>query len=196
MRDLRVDDQRSALLDVSCETMERVPDVIQVFEEVQMVGIDIEDQAVPGLQAEETVGVFTGFRNKVLRTSDTDIAADLFQDTAHGDRGIQIRLQKDAGQHGGRSGLAVGACDSNGILVVGHDLAQKLGAGEHGNAHLDGPDIFRVVMMDRCRIDHDIRVRGNILRLLREGDPGSLGDEQIRERRLLHVRTRDGETFF
>ena len=87
--------------------MERAPDVIQVFEEVQMIFLDVQDDADLREEREKTVGVFAGFRNKVFRTSDTDIAADLFQDTAHGDRGIQIRLQKDAGQHGGRSGLAV-----------------------------------------------------------------------------------------
>ena len=72
-----------------------MPDVIQILKEVQMIRVDIEDHSDLRFKAQETVGILTGLRHKILGASDTDIAADLLQDPAYGDGRIKVGLKQD-----------------------------------------------------------------------------------------------------
>ena len=135
-----------------------MPDIFQILEEVQMVRVDIEDHADLRLETQETVGIFTGFRDKILGASHTDIAADLLQDAANGYSRIKVGLQQDAGQHGRGRGLAVSPGDGSGIAVIRHDLSEQLRPRQHGDAHLNRPCVFRVVRMNCRGIHHDVCV--------------------------------------
>ncbi len=92
--------------------------------------------------------------------ADAHIAADVLQDAADGQGGIQARAQQDLAHHGGGSGLAVGAADGDGGLVMLHDLAQKLAPGEAGEEPGVGLLIFRIVRVDGGGEDHAVNPPG------------------------------------
>ena len=60
-------------------------DVLQILEEIQVILLNIKNDADFRKEVKETVGVFTGFRDKCTGTSNPDIPADCLQDSAHGD---------------------------------------------------------------------------------------------------------------
>ena len=47
-----------------CETAERAADIFQIFEKIQMVCVNIENQRHFREKAQKTVGILTGFRDK------------------------------------------------------------------------------------------------------------------------------------
>ena len=46
--------------------MERIPNVIDILEEVHMIFFDVQDNAVFRMEIQETVGVFAGFCQKYI----------------------------------------------------------------------------------------------------------------------------------
>ena len=48
--------------------MERIPNVIDILEEVHMIFFDVQDNAVFRMEIQETVGVFAGFCQKYIWT--------------------------------------------------------------------------------------------------------------------------------
>ena len=58
--------------------MEGMSDVFQIFEEVQMILFYIKNDTDLREEVKKTVCVLTGFRNKCLRFTDTDVTTDCF----------------------------------------------------------------------------------------------------------------------
>ena len=56
--------------------MERITDISQVFEEIQMIFVNIQDYADLREEMQETVRIFTGFCDKIFRITYTDVTAD------------------------------------------------------------------------------------------------------------------------
>ena len=55
--------------------LKRSPDVIQILEEIQMIFFYIKDECYIPEKVQKTVGIFAGFRDKVFRVSQTEVAS-------------------------------------------------------------------------------------------------------------------------
>ena len=109
VRNVRIDDQSAVFWKKLGEFPEGAADIIKIFEKVQVIRINIQDDADLREEMQEAVGVLTGFRDKESRITHPDVAADGFQDTSYGNGRIQISRKKDVGEHGCGGGLAVSA---------------------------------------------------------------------------------------
>ena len=65
--DISIDDQSSVLWKKLRKLVERTADIVQILEEIQMILVNIENNAYLWKEMKETVGVFAGFRNEQLR---------------------------------------------------------------------------------------------------------------------------------
>ncbi len=175
-------DQRAVSGQELCKTVEGAADIMNIFKEIQMILFYIKDDADFREKTQETVGILTGFRDKIFGRTHTDIAADRFIDTADGKCRIGLVLQKDPGDHGGGGSLAVGAADGNGHLVIFHHLAQKLRTGQGRDAQSAGGSQFRIVGTNRAGIDDQVDVCRDILRLLAVMHDGALLLQRVCER--------------
>ena len=128
--------------------------VVQILEKVEMVGINVENDADGREEAQKAVGVFAGFCDKKIASANSDIAADGFKHAADGDGRIQRSLHCNVGEHGGSGGFSVCSRNSHTGLVIAHHLSEKLGTGQHGDAGRLRCRKFGIVGMN-CRCIHD-----------------------------------------
>ena len=108
-----------------CKASERMTDVLNIFEKVQMIGIHIQDHADFWEKAEKAVGIFAGLGHKGLRLPHTDIASDGRKNAAYADGRVAGSFQKDLGNHGSGCGLAMSTGNGDGCLVIAHDLPKS-----------------------------------------------------------------------
>ncbi len=94
MIDPAVDDQKAVSGKDLGKSSEGMADIVDVFEEVHMILLDVEDDADARKKAQKGVGVLAGFRHKIVGPADADISPDGFQDPADGQGGVGIRSQK------------------------------------------------------------------------------------------------------
>ncbi len=153
---LPIDNQTAVLRQKLRKFPEGIPDIVQVPEKVQVIGLNIQDNADSGEKIEKTVGVFTGFRDKITGFSYTHIAPDILQYAADGQSGIQVSLEQNLADHGGGSGLAMGAADGNGHLVIFHNLSHKLSPGEAGKLFFMGGNVFGIIRKNGAGKNHAI----------------------------------------
>ena len=137
--------------------MEGTADVRKILEEIEVVGVDVQNDADARIKREETVRVFAGLSHEIFGLSHADVAADAVVDAADRDGRIKTGFHQDFRDKAGRRGLAVRSGDCGREVVVAADLSQELCPGEHRNAELTRGDIFRIVGMDRrrknCRVN-------------------------------------------
>ena len=95
IRNIAADDQGSVSGQLLCKQLKGMADIVQVLEEIQMVRVNIQDDADLGEKAQKAVGVLTGLCDKGLGPAHTDIAVNGRQYSAHRDRRVGISLQKD-----------------------------------------------------------------------------------------------------
>ena len=184
---ITVDDQRAVLRKEFRELAEGMTDVLQVFEEVEMILLDIQDHADLREEVKEAVGVFAGLCDKCLRTAHTDIASDGFQDATDRDGRIHIARKKDVGDHGCGRCLAMGSGYGDRRFIIRHQLPQEFRAGQHRDLSGNRFDEFRVGTVDGCGVDHAVDIRCDILRLLSVCDPCSFGFQLFRQCRLFGI---------
>ena len=76
MADLSIDNQSAVIRKKLRKGMERIADVVNIFKEVHMVFLDIQDDTDLREEVMVAVCIFTGFCDKDLGAADTDIAVD------------------------------------------------------------------------------------------------------------------------
>ena len=145
---------------VGGEFPEGLLDVLNILEKVQMVGLNIGDDRHGGEEFQERVIVFAGLHDDCVALAHA-VAGGLQQGqgAADHDGGILLRGHHDMGAHGGGGGLAVGAGDAQGVIVVPHYGAPGLRPLEHRDSTAAGLYDLRVVVMDGRGADDELRVR-------------------------------------
>ena len=131
-------------------------DFVNILVTIQVICIDVEHNGDVRLHFQEGTTEFAGFGQKCAAAADPRRAADGVELTADMDRGIQAALHQHLGQHGGGAGFAMGAADTNGLLIAFHQLAQQ-------HAALDGRDTqpvrlhpFWIIAGSGAGINHQI----------------------------------------
>ena len=96
---LPVAHQESVRLDPASETGERLDNMLEVFEVVEVIGFDIEDRSEVGLQLQELVGKLAGLDDQVLTKSDAAITAQDFRGSPDHKRRIEVGSSKQVDAH-------------------------------------------------------------------------------------------------
>ena len=133
-------------------------DVPQILEEIQMVGLYIQNYCHGGVKAEEAVAVFTGFQNNGVTVAHPVAGVEQGQCPADHHGGVQLRRHENVGAHGSGGGFAVGAGNAQGIGVFLHQGAPGLRPLVDGDAPGDGTGDLRVAVVDGGGADHKIAV--------------------------------------
>ena len=116
-------------------------------ENVGMVVLDVGDDGDARAQPEEHIVVLVGLDDEDVAPAGAAVAAKTGQDAADDDGGIATGLQQEVGDEAGGRGLAVGTGDGNARLL-GHEVAEEIGALEDGQAGGAGGHKFGVVLRD------------------------------------------------
>ena len=161
-----------------CKLVERVDDVVDVLEEVEMILLDVQDDRNGRREAQEGIGVLAALRDEAALAADAERAADGGQVAADHDRRVHLRLDGHHGHHRGRGGLAVGAGEADDIVVVAHDVAPGLCALHDRDAELVCADDLGVFVVNGGGA-HD---QGRALDVLRPVLIGDRGAERLETR--------------
>ena len=140
---------------------------------VHMIHLHIEDHSNGGIEVQEGIHIFTGFKNEILFSSHAESAAHGLHCGTRKHGRIHIRVHKDLGTHGGTGALAVHARNADTVTVPHHEIAHKIRTGNGRNTTLTGAKIFGIVLGDRHGINHRI-IGLHITRIMRVKDLDSL----------------------
>ena len=136
----------------SAKRAEGVLDIRQVLEKVQMVRLHVQDDGHRGEEVQEGVAVLAGLQDDgVSRGPPGSPQCSRGRVPPIMTVGSSRGRHEDVGAHGGGGGLAVGAGDAQGVLIVLHDGAPGLGPLIDGDAPGDGPGDLGVARRGRRR---------------------------------------------
>ena len=170
---------------------EGVLHILQVFEEIQMVGLHIQDHRHGGVEGQEGIVILTGLHNDGVAVAHPMPGVQQGQGAADHDGGVLIRGHHDVGAHGGGGGFAVGAGNAQGVAVVLGDGAPGLGPLKDRDAQRMGPDDLRVIVMDGGSAHHELNFPGDIFRLVADGHRDALLRQAHDVLVPVHVRAAD-----
>ena len=151
------------------ERAERVDDVVQVLEKVEVVLLHVEHDRDRRRKAQERIAVFAAFSHKAALAADAQRAADGGQVAADHDRRVKAGLHGHQRHHRGRGGLAVRARETHDVIIVAHQVAPCLGALHHRDAQLVRTDNLGVIIV-HSRGAHDERRALDVFRPVLIGD--------------------------
>ena len=178
-----VDDQGSVLRNQLGKSAEGAADIVQILEKVQMVSVDIKDDADLRVQREKAVGVFAGLCDEVIRVPYAYISVNGFQNSSHRNRGIVLCAEENFGNHGGCCCFAMRTRYCYGAAIIAHDFSEELGSCEMRNIELPGLLEFRIVRVNGCGKYNKIKVRRDVLCLLADQNLNAVGGKLFCDRR-------------
>ena len=111
---------------------------------VEVVGLDVGDDARLGWQGEERAVALVGLGDEDVAGAEVGVAAGLVELAADRERRVGAAVLQRDGEHRGGRGLAVRARDGD-AAVARHDGGERLGAAHHAHAALAGRDPLGVV---------------------------------------------------
>ena len=124
----------------------------------------------------EAVGIFARLCDKITAVSDADVASYIGEDAADRQCGIYICTEQDIGQHGSSCRLSVCTADSDGKMVILHQLAQQLRPAQGRDPFFMHGYILRIVGVNGSCKDCKINVVGDVF--------GALADKYLDTRVL------------
>ena len=172
------------------EGAEGVLHVVQILEEVQVIGLDVEDHRHGGEEGEEGVAVLAALQDDGVPVAHPVAGAQQGQGAADHHRGVHPGGHDDVGAHGGGGGLAVGARDAQGVLVAPHDGSPGLGPLKDGDARGAGGGDFGVFVVDGGGADHQLRAL-DVLPPVADGHGDAQGAQVLHRGAVAHVRAGD-----
>ena len=157
-----IDDQCAVSRKELCETAERMTDIINVLEEIQMICIHVQDNADFREKAQKTICIFACFCDKSFRFTYTDISADCRKNPTNTDGRIAVTCKKNMRYHRCCSSFSMcsGNCDR--CVVISHDLSKKFCTGKHRNTFFFSTGKLRIVRMNGCGINDYIYTFSNV----------------------------------
>ena len=132
------------------EAAEGVLNVVQVLEEVQMVGLDVENDRDGGEEAQKRVAVFAALGDDGVAVADAVAGVEQRQRTADHYGGVGVRRHEDVCRHAGGGRFAVRAGDAQGVAVAVHDRAPRLRPLKDRDAACDRAGDLGIVIVRRC----------------------------------------------
>ncbi len=193
--DRTVDDQCTIRLCVLCKKPEGMTDIGKILKEIQMLCLNVEDDAVFRTEIQKAVRVLTCLRQKRLGVADAQIAAERFEDTSDRDGRIGVCREQDLADHGGGRGLSVRAGNCDGLIVIVHDLTEQLGACQHRDMLLLCSLPLRIILADRRSVYNKINAVYNVIGTLSVKNLNAFLVEMACQIRFLGIGTGYGKSF-
>ena len=153
---IAIDDNQSIFRRQQAKFMERMDDIIQIFKEVQVVGLDIEHDRNGGSKRQKRVAILTRFGHKAAVSPNAQSTTNRRQITAHHNCRVKRRLHGNQCHH--RSGRRFAMCtrQADNVLIIGHQATPSLCAFHDRYAQLMRAGNFGVIVM-YCRCANDQR---------------------------------------
>ena len=155
-----------------------------------MVFLDVQHHSQGGEEIQEGVAVLAALHDNGVALAHAVACLQQGQVAADHNGGIGLGLHHNMGDHGGGSGLAVGAGDADGILVCLHDLAPGLSALKDGDAGGACSGDLGVVVVGGGGADDAVSAF-DVLGLMTDADGDALVDQLLGGSGSGHVRTGD-----
>lgn len=157
-----VDDQARGQV---TELVEALFDVVERFEIIQMIRVNVGDDGDERIQLEEGVDIFARLADDDVAVTDVAVAAEEGQ-LAADDRGrVKARADQKLAEHGGGRGLAVSARDRDRAVVSAGDDTQHDRSLDGGDILLLSRDKLGIVFFDSGGVDDQLRAL-DVLRLV------------------------------
>ena len=121
-----------------------------------MVGIDVQHHGQGGMQLQKAAAELTGLCQESVALAHTGAAADGIQHAADVNAGIQPTFHQDLTEHGRGGGLSVGAAHAYRMGIPFHQLPQKKGTLQGGNAKFGALLPFWVVLRNGSGIGYQV----------------------------------------
>lgn len=141
---------------------------MQVLEEVQMVGLDVENDRDGGEEAQERVAVFAALGDDGVAVADAVAGVEQRQCAADHHGGVGVRSHEDVCRHAGGGRFAVRAGDAQGVAVAVHDRAPRLRTLKDRDAACDRAGDLGIVVVDGGGADDKIGI-AEIVRRVTDG---------------------------
>ena len=114
--------------------VERLLDLVQILEVIQMVFFDIQNHSQRGEEIQERVAILAAFQHDGITVTHTVTCVKQGEITTDHNSGIRLSCHQDVGHHRSGTGLAVGTGNTNCVLIGLHNLAPGLGPFKNGDA--------------------------------------------------------------
>ena len=173
--------------------VEGILHIRQIFEIVQMIRFHIQHDGHRGEEIQERIAILAAFQQDGIAVAHPVAGVQQRQIAADHHRRIHIRFHQNVGQHRCGGGFAVGAGNTDRILVGTHNHTPGLGTLEDRNTLGAGGGNFRIVIMGRCGTNYAASAF-DIFCPVANGNVDALGDQFIRRNRRIHIRAGDGQT--
>ena len=193
VRVLGVGDDASVLRSAQRELAEGVLHVGQILKEVQMVGLNVEDDGDGRVEGQEGGIILAGFHDYRVAAANAVPRVQKRQRTAYHNGRVTVGSHKDMGAHGGRRCLAVGAGDAQSVAVALGYCAPSLRPLEYGDAQLMRADYLRIVIMNGGRAHDEFDVVGDVRSVMPDVDMDAVGAQGHDVRVLVHIRTHNAD---
>jgi hypothetical protein len=175
------------------EAAEGVLNVVQVLEEVQMVGLDVENDRDGGEEAQERVAVFAALGDDGVAVADAVAGVEQRQCAADHHGGVGVRSHEDVRRHAGGGRFAVRAGDAQGVAVAVHDRAPRLRTLKDRDAACDRAGDLGIVVVDGSGADNKIGI-AEIVRRVTDGDGNAQRAQVLHGGGVVHVAALHGES--
>ena len=143
---------------LQAELVEGLDDVVERAEVVEVVAVDVQNDAERGVQLQEGVDIFAGLADHGVALADAAVAADEGQLAADDGARVAARLDQDLREHAGRGRLAVRAGDGDGVRKLLREQAEHHRALERRDALFARGDKLRVILLCGGGVDDELRV--------------------------------------
>ena len=170
---------------------ERVLDVLDVLEKVQMIRLDVQNHGDRRIQRKERVIVLARLHDDRIALADTVAGVQQRKRAADHDGRVFFRRHHDVRAHGRRRRLAVCAGNTQRIRVAAHERAPCLRPLKDRDAAAVRLVHLRIVVMNGGRADHELDIIRNVGGAVADVDRNAALAQRERIVALAHVRAAD-----
>lgn len=168
------------------ELVEALLDIVEGFEIVQMIGVDVGDDGDIGRQLEEGIHILARLTHDDVTLSHIAVAAQQRQLASDDRRGVEARTDQQLAEHGGGRGFAVGSGYGDGAVVAAGNDAQHYRALDRGDTLFGGCHQLGVILLDGGGIDDQLRAL-DVFRTVTHVHRNSVGADAVERFTLVRV---------
>ena len=174
--------------DALCKQAERVLDVLDILEKVQMIRLDIQDHGDRRIEGKKRVIVLARLHNDRIALADTVAGMQQRKRAADHDGRVLLRRHHDVCAHGRRRRLAVRAGNAQRVRIAAHQRAPRLRPLKDRDAAAVRLVHLRIVVMHGSRADHERNIIRDVGGAVTDVDRNAALAQRERIVALAHVR--------
>ena len=186
-----VDDQTAICGQEFCKLMERISDIVNILEKVQMIRLDVQDHGDRRIEGKERVIILARLHDDRAALADTVTGMQQRKRAADHDGRVLLRRHHDVRAHGRCCCLAVRAGNAQCVRVAAHQRAPRLRPLKDRDAAAVRLVHLRVVVVYGGRADHELNIIRDVGGTVTDVDRNTALTQRERIVALAHVRATD-----